>query len=136
MLRHALNRFPSPVWVRPAALLLVLCTTRLAAHLPAYGVGTQCRLVFKEDKVLLTFDLSYDGFWAQGEMLKADTDRSSSVDEKEADAYMEAQWKEKIAPRLRMRIDGKDVAPRRAAKRHEGLIGEIYGVPFSLYYEL
>lgn len=124
------------VFILSLACTLLAAGTVTNAHLPFYGVGTACRVVFKEDKILLTFDLSYNGFWAQGEMLAADTDRSSSVEEKEADAYGSKQWTEKIAPRIHVKFDGKALPIRKVSARHEGLVGEIYGIPFSLFYEL
>ncbi|MCH2372664.1 MAG: hypothetical protein MK538_00665, partial [Planctomycetes bacterium] len=106
------------------------------AHVPLHGVGTVCTIVFDEDKARLTFDLSYDGFWAQAEMIGIDEDKTSVVEADEADAYLERQWKQKIAPRLRALVGGKEVKIRRVGARHENLIGEIFGIPFSLYYDL
>lgn len=117
-------------------LLAGIVSKRIEAHIPTYGVGTLSRLIFKEDKILLTFDLSYDGFWAQGEMIRADTDKDSKVGDDEAGAYLRRQWTDKVAPRLHAKLDGNDVALRKVAERHEGLVGEIYGVPFSLYFEI
>lgn len=124
------------VFILSLACTLLLAGTMTNAHLPFYGVGTACRVLLKEDRVRLTFDLSYNGFWAQGEMLTADADRSSSVEEAEAAAYLSRQWTEKIAPRIRVKLDGEERPIRKISARHEGLVGEIYGVPFSLYYEL
>jgi nickel/cobalt exporter len=114
----------------------LLAPAAAQAHLPLYGVGTAWRIVFKEDKILITFDLSYADIWAQGEMISADANKSSAVEEDEAAAYVERQWTQKIAPRIKARLDGADAPIRKATQRHEGLVGEIYGVPFSLYYEL
>ena len=61
------------------------------------------RLIFKEDRLLITFDLSYADIWAQGEMVQADTDKSSSVEEGEAGAYIARKWTEKVAPGLKVR---------------------------------
>lgn len=119
-----------------AGLFLGLAAGNAWGHLPLFGVGTVSRLVFKEDRILLTFDLSYADLWAQAEMLAIDKNKSSAVEEDEATAYTDRQWQEKIAPRLRAKLDGKELVLLRAASRHEGLAGEIYGVPFSLYYEL
>ena len=87
------------------SLILFTCavTQRLEAHIPTYGVGTLSRLIFKEDKILLTVDLSYDGLWAQGEMILADTDKDSKVSEEEANAYIQRQWTGKVSPRPAMR---------------------------------
>jgi len=116
--------------------LVLLAAGSARAHLPLYGVGTASRIVFKEDRVLLTFDLSYADIWAQAEMLVIDKNKSSAVEEDEAAAYTERQWREKIAPRLKASLDGKELVFTKAAERHEGLVGEIYGVPFSLFYEV
>lgn len=123
--------------ILPALLLAaVTVTPGVQAHIPSEGVGTQCSLLVRRQGVRLTFDLSYDGFWAQAEMLEADTDKSSSVDPTEADAYLERQWRLKVRPRLAVQLDGEGLDIVLESARHEGLVGEIYGVPFSLYFEL
>ena len=119
-----------------AASLSLFPLSLLKAHDPQFGVGTLTRIVFKEDRVLVLFDLSYKDIWAQGEMIIADTNKSSAIDEDEASAYVARQWHSKILPRLKASLDGKNLAFKVVSQRHEGLVGELYGVPFSLFYEL
>ena len=119
-----------------AASLSLLPLSLLKAHDPQFGVGTLTRIVFKEDRVLVLFDLSYKDIWAQGEMIIADTNKSSAIDEDEASAYVARQWHSKILPRLKASLDGKNLPFKVVSQRHEGLVGELYGVPFSLFYEL
>jgi nickel/cobalt exporter len=123
----------------PPALCLTLASVLCgpaAAHVPEFGVGTASRYIFKKDRVLVSFDLSYKDIWAQGEMIAIDADKSSAVEDAEADAYLTRQWTQKIAQRLKATVDGKEVVIRKSAQQHQGLVGEIYGVPFSLFYEL
>lgn len=133
---------PAPCLTRPrrclplAIGLSALVALPLHGHIPTFGVGTVSRLIFQRQKILITFDLSYASFWAQGEMILADSDKSSSIEEGEASVYLGKQWAEKISPRLRARVDGMEVPFKLTSQRHENMLGEIYGVPFSLYYEL
>jgi nickel/cobalt exporter len=116
--------------------LAALIPGRGEAHLPMYGVGTSSLLLFHEDQVRITFDLSYDGFWAQGEMLSMDANKDSVVQEEEANAYLKRQWEKKVAPALHAAIDGQSVALELLSSSHDGLVGEVYPGPFTLYYEL
>lgn len=118
-----------------AAALLFLPSIA-SAHVPLHGVGTVSEVIFHSDRVLVTFDLSYDGFWAHGEMIKIDANENSAVEKDEADKYLQQQWQEKIAPKIRALINGQDAKIKRLRARHENLVGPIYGVPFSLYYDL
>lgn len=111
-------------------------TAPLWTHIPQYGVGTVCELKFREDRIHLVYDLSYDGIWAQAEMIGIDKNKDSVVDKDEAVAYLEQQWTQKISRHVRILIDGQEVTIQKRGGRYEGLEGEIFGVPFSLFYDL
>lgn len=130
------RRFPAKLRAVFGLLALCLSCGPAPAHIPTHGVGTATLVRFQVDRVLLTFDLSYDGYWAQAEMIGIDSDRNHEVDEGEAAAYLDRQWEKKISPRLRARIDGRTVPLEKLGGRHEGLVGEVFAAPFSLYYEL
>ncbi len=119
-----------------ALALSVTPAGALWAHIPQYGVGTVCEVKFREDRLHLVYDLSYDGIWAQAEMLGMDRNKSSTVDKDEADLYLERQWSERISRRVRVLVDGREASVRKTGGRYEGLEGEIFGVPFSLFYDL
>ncbi|MCH2584473.1 MAG: hypothetical protein MK138_06880, partial [Planctomycetes bacterium] len=67
------------------ALGACLSPTALA-HVPRHLAGSQCRVLFFEDRVEISIDLGFRGSWAQAEMLEADSDRNSVVNKTEADA--------------------------------------------------
>lgn len=119
-----------------ATFLAGLAATAVEAHAPRYGVGTLTLIKVEEDRLLLFFDLSYDGFWAQGEMISMDGNRNSRVDRDEALAYLDRTWKERVAPKIFVKIDGEIVEPEVLATEHDGLVGEIYPGRFSLFYHL
>lgn len=130
----------SRLLLSPPAFLLALAVATpagsLRAHIPQYGVGTIAELTFHEDRIQVLYDLSYDGIWAQAEMLGMDENKNSVVEKDEADTYLTRQWKAKISPHVRVLLDGQPARIQRLGARHEGLEGEIFGVPFSLFYDL
>jgi ABC-type nickel/cobalt efflux system permease component RcnA len=133
------TRAPSTAAQTPLFALLVyvlLGAQPLQAHIPVYSAGTLSRLVFQEARVLITFDLSYKGFWAEAEMFSMDTNRDDEVDREEGDRYVERRWQKKIRPALSCRIDGEPVDLQLLKCHHEQLVGGVYAAPFSLYYEL
>ncbi len=119
-----------------AAVLGTLAVSSAHAHVPKAGVGTLSQIIVKRDKIVVTLDLSYIGIWAQAELLRIDEDKSSTVEPEEAAAYVEAQWTNKIAPRIEAKIDGKPVPFRRVQSRHAGLGGDVFEKPMTLYYDL
>lgn len=116
------------------SLLALLPAGWTSAHQPVYGVGTQTLVTVHEDRVVLIFDLSYGASWAHAEMMRVDSDRDSQVDAEEADAYLESQWRRKVAPSLGCRIDGQDVELRLVSAEHKSLVGEVAPFLFMLLY--
>lgn len=117
-------------------LAACLCPVALHAHVPRYGVGTVTTLRFFLDHLEITFDLSYDDLWAHAEMLGVDKNKDSVVQKDEADAYIRRQWERKVLPAIGCRLDGVEVPFKLVDTVHEGLTGDIYPGPFSLYFKL
>ena len=112
------------------------------AHVPRHLAGSQCRVLFFEDRVEISIDLGFRGSWAQAEMLEADSDRNSVVNKTEADAYLAQGWKNRIlrretgekGPAITCRVDGKKIELELVKSLHEGLVGQVAPTPFSLYF--
>ena len=112
------------------------------AHVPRHLAGSQCRVLFFEDRVEISIDLGFRGSWAQAEMLEADSDRNSVVNKTEADAYLAQSWKNRIrrqetggeGPAITCRVDGKKIELELVKSLHEGLVGQVAPTPFSLYF--
>ena len=112
------------------------------AHVPRHLAGSQCRVLFFEDRVEISIDLGFRGSWAQAEMLEADSDRNSVVNKTEADAYLAQGWKNRILrrktgeedPAITCRVDGKKIELELVKSLHEGLVGQVAPTPFSLYF--
>ena len=121
-------------WVAIAWVAIAWTSPRAFAHIPAHGVGTVTTIEIHPDRIALVIDLSYTNLWAQGEMISMDANKSSVVETGEADRYMAAQWKLRILPRAKLTLDGEALELELVKSEHEGLIGEIYPGPFSLYY--
>ncbi len=123
------------------ALGACLSPTSLA-HVPRHLAGSQCRVLFFEDRVEISIDLGFRGSWAQAEMLEADSDRNSVVNKTEADAYLARGWKSRIlrqetgeeGPAITCRVDGKKIELELVKSLHEGLVGQVAPTPFSLYF--
>ena len=123
------------------ALGACLSPTALA-HVPRHLAGSQCRVLFFEDRVEISIDLGFRGSWAQAEMLEADSDRNSVVNKTEADAYLARGWKSRIlrqetgeeGPAITCRVDGKKIELELVKSLHEGLVGQVAPTPFSLYF--
>ena len=123
------------------ALGACLSPTALA-HVPRHLAGSQCRVLFFEDRVEISIDLGFRGSWAQAEMLEADSDRNSVVNKTEADAYLARGWKSRVlrqetgeeGPAITCRVDGKKIELELVMSLHEGLVGQVAPTPFSLYF--
>ena len=123
------------------ALGACLSPTALA-HVPRHLAGSQCRVLFFEDRVEISIDLGFRGSWAQAEMLEADSDRNSVVNKTEADAYLARGWKSRVlrqetgeeGPAITCRVDGKKIELELVKSLHEGLVGQVAPTPFSLYF--
>lgn len=123
------------------ALGACLCPAALA-HVPRHLAGSQCQVLFFEDRVEISIDLGFRGSWAQAEMLEADSDRNSVVNKTEADAYLARGWKNRIlrqetgeeGPAITCRVDGREIELELVKSLHEGLVGQVAPTPFSLYF--
>ena len=101
--RTSRRQSPSPrpkgsaEWI--LAFLLVLSAvfvSRVArAHIPVYGVGTVTEIRVESNRLVVIFDLSYNGFWAQGEMITMDVNKDTEVQTSEAETYMKGRWEKK-----------------------------------------
>jgi len=125
-----------PLRLLVAAFVVLFLTRTTEAHDPRYGIGTLTLIKVEEERVLLFFDLSYDSSWAQAEMIAMDRDRSTRVEEAEAERYLDRIWREKVEPNLLVKLDGEIVRPVVLAREAEGLLGEIYPRRFSVFYHL
>ena len=132
------NRIPA--CVLPAFLGILLSSSALA-HVPRHLAGTQCRVLFFEDRVEISIDLGFRGSWAQAEMLAADSDRNSVVKKSEADAFLQG-WRKRVLRRgskdergaITCSVDGVQLELELVKSLHEGLVGQVAPTPFSLYY--
>ena len=130
----------------PACLLLtslgILLSSGVRAHVPRHLAGSQCRVLFFEDHVEISIDIGFRGSWAQAEMLGADSNRDSVVGKKEADAFLQKNWENRIlrrgakdeGPAIVCHADGVKLTMELRKSLHEGLVGQIAPTPFSLYY--
>ena len=113
-----------------------------SAHVPRHLAGSQCQVLFFEDRVEISIDVGFRGSWAQAEMLAADSDRNSVVSKDEASAYLLKNWQKKILRQgegekghaITCLIDGDKAELKLVKSLHEGLVGQVAPTPFSLYY--
>ena len=125
---------------RPAAGLLLLLSALAAgipapparAHVVTTGAGTAALVAILEEKVFITFDLSFSEAWARDEILKVDADHDGAITEEEADAYMASTWEAKLAPALELRLDTVRLPLVRASMREVNLVGEVRPGPVTI----
>ena len=119
-------------------LLLVFLVFRssLPAHVVTRGAGTACVVTIQESKILLTFDLGFSAQWAQGEMVSMDTDHNGEVGEAEARVYMDETWEGRIAPHLKVIVNGTELVPVKVSSREAYLLGQISPTTFDIYYKV
>jgi nickel/cobalt transporter (NicO) family protein len=116
---------------------ITLCIfSSLTAHVVTRGAGTAALVTILDEKLFITFDLSFAADWCRAEMVKMDTDRNAAVSEAEAEAYMVRAWEEKLAPALSVSIDGAALTLKRTSMREANLVGDVRAEPAEIYYEV
>jgi ABC-type nickel/cobalt efflux system permease component RcnA len=119
-----------------ACVFSVLIADSLQAHVVPSGAGTAALVTIGEEKISISFDLSYSASWARAEMAAMDADRDGAVSEEEAEAWMLRTWEEKLAPALELRLDGIRLPIRRVSGREANLVGPVRSAPFDSFHDL